>query len=256
MNGLTISVDYSDFLAITLPRNAVNFERIVVVTTPGDEKTIAVASEVDNVTVLTTEVFTKHGATFNKGVALNEGLDILGREGWICVFDADIEMPGNWAESAYSWLEKGYLYGARRRVQENPYQDLALWTGHPANWSVLPLARNSAAWGPYPATHITGAFHLYHAEDPHLGKPPWYSTQWRHAGGWDSDFFLNWPVECHLETPFEVLHYGPIAQNWWGRRTLRLDGTMPETAEHSSQMLAKMQFERESRGPDITWEKL
>jgi hypothetical protein len=256
MNGLTVSVGYDDFLALTLPRNAVNFARIVVVTTPGDRKTIQVAEEVENVTVLTTDVFSKGKATFNKGAAIEEGLEVLGREGWICVFDADIEMPGNWEESSWQWLETGFLYGARRRVQENPYQEeLDFWTGHPARWLALPLAPDSAKYGPWPATHVTGSFHLYHAEDPVLGQPPWYSAKWRHAAGFDSEFIAKWPRKRHRHTPFEVLHYGPIAENWWGRRTLRLDGTVPETAERSSQMLAQMRCERERR-PNLSWEKM
>ena len=37
--GLTVSVNYGDYLALTLPENVSQFDRFVVVTSPDDKQT-------------------------------------------------------------------------------------------------------------------------------------------------------------------------------------------------------------------------
>jgi len=57
VNGITVSVGYDDLLAITLPRNARHFERVVVVSSPDDKATAKVVASVANAELFVTDVF-------------------------------------------------------------------------------------------------------------------------------------------------------------------------------------------------------
>ena len=270
MNGLVVCVNFWDLLAITLPRNARFFDEVLVVTTPDDYRTQSVVGAgPPNVNVYCTDVFTKNGATFNKGAAVEEGLDVLGREGWLCLFDADIVIPsvgsvtirstgsvpwksgGTWPiqidsmdDIAEEYLTPEFLYAPRRRNLLDPRQ----WQKYidPESWTSLPYS---------PDFEFGGYFHLFHASDPALGPPPWYATNWRHAGGYDSDFIMHWPREKHLHLPFEVLHLGEDGKNWWGRVAPYLDGTHPTGGEAAKQRTDRMWIDRKQRG-GIKKEKL
>jgi hypothetical protein len=87
MIGLTVCVDYGDLLAVTLPRNARGFERVVVATTEADRATLDIVADVPNAVAFTTDAFTRDGATFNKGLAIEEAIEFFGREslGWLCL---------------------------------------------------------------------------------------------------------------------------------------------------------------------------
>ena len=90
MRALTVSVNYADLLDITLRQNVQHFEEVVVVTDSKDKATKDVCESVPKVKVYSTDVFYAKGATFNKGAAVEEAFDFMGRHGWICILDADI----------------------------------------------------------------------------------------------------------------------------------------------------------------------
>lgn len=230
MKAITVSVDYGDLLGITLPRNSHHFEKILVVTTPDDRETQRVCSQVPNCEVYTTDAFYRgDGAIFRKWLALEEGLDRLGRTGWIWVLDADILLPRIVSQE----FEIGCLYSPYRRMLADPrqYRDSL-------DWSNLPRARDRE-WAGYSQ--------IFHCDDPHLGSPPWYETNWRHAGGADSFFQMKWPGKRKLRPRFEVLHLGVHGRNWCGRTTPRLDGTLPKGAE-SRRWLLRGLIRRRGRG--------
>ena len=220
MKAITVCVEYDDLLEITLPRAAPHFDGILVVTSPEDKNTMRLvgrfAREGLRVGIWPTNAFYQNGAGFNKGLALEQGFDILGREGWICVFDADIVMP---AEMDLSGLVPGKLYCPRRRICKDPRK----YDG----------SEDFRRWKPFPDMEHAGYCQFFHADDPVLKSVrPWYGTHWKHAGGCDSDFQSRWP-DGHKEwLDFTVLHLGEDAANWHGRCTPRLDGTMPEGFQH------------------------
>lgn len=235
MNALTVSVGYDDLLAITLPRMAAVFERICVVTTPEDHDTFLVAESRDNVFCHQTDAFTRGGATFNKGLAIEEGLEQLSRQGWICCIDADILLPN---PTQFGKLEPGFLYGAKRKL----CPDLRRWRESWQNWRVVR------------ERELGGYLHVFHAEDPLLRERPWYGTDWRHAGGCDSAMEAKWPEDRHRHLPFQVVHLGPLCRNWWGRQTVRLDGRKPDGAIRSRELMQTMLNHRRQRDHD--WERL
>jgi hypothetical protein len=200
LRGITVCVNYADLLRITLWRNMRHLSECLVVTSPDDHETVGLCRGVPGVSVHVTDAFTRHGAKFNKGLALEETFDVLGRHGWILIWDADILLP-----EVFPWysVKPGYLHGVNRRQVNDP----ARW--HPDKpWrSYLPIRDG----GP------VGFFQLFQAEDPALaGKHPWYDVTFTHAGGGDARFLTFWDPRHRLMLPVDVLHFGSPHTNWFG----------------------------------------
>lgn len=205
IRGITVCVNYDDLLEITLVRNMRHLAECVVVTSPNDEKTKAVCARVPNVRVFETDAFYRYGAKFNKGLAIEEGFDFLGREGWILIFDADTLFPDSMPIS----LKKGRLYGAPRKILPDPKQ----WAPE-YNWKSANLSNDKS---------FPGYFQLFNANDPVITKRPWYDVTFTHAGGCDGYFESRWLSENKVRLPFHVLHLGPRDSNWFGRASVRTD---------------------------------
>jgi len=210
-NSITVCVDYDDFLAITLPRNKRHFKRTLVVTAPHDIRTQQLCASLE-VECYVTDVFYKNGAAFNKGAAMEEGFEILGREGWICIWDADIVMPNCIRQP----LDLQGLHTPARKILADPSK-----FSDDLDWDSLP--------SPTQPCEFDGYFQLFHASSV---KPPWYSTDWSHAGGCDSDFQFKYTDKHKHRSPFCVLHLGEegtpgvaarIGRNWRGRTLPRID---------------------------------
>lgn len=211
MNSLTVCVGYSDLLAITLPRNARHFHCTLVVTSPGDSRTIELVESLQrtmspqHVQYFKTDAFTRHGATFNKGLAIEEAFDVLGRSGWMCVWDADTLLPT--FPRFLKVLTRGILYSAARRILHDPKE----W--HPTlDWNSVPIVADTRP------TTFPGYYHIFHAEDEALKTPsfPWYDVTFKHAGGGDGFFQSRWPKDKKVRLPDPVLHLGPRDTNWFG----------------------------------------
>lgn len=209
LRGLTVSVGYADLLAITLPRWARRLEECVIVTAPHDLDTQRVALASPNCRLHITDAFTRHGAVFNKGLALEEGFELLGRHGWILAFDADIVLPD--APLPLEGIVPGNLYSAPRRILKDPKK----WhSGY--DWQRAKLHQEQG---------MPGYFHLFHADDPHIQELPYGDLTYSHAGGSDGFFQSRWEPERKIWLPTEVLHLGPVDCNWFGRASQLIDGT-------------------------------
>ena len=201
VRGITVCVDDAPLLALTLGRNMRHFESCVVVTSLEDEATRAVADLVPNVRVVRTDAFTRHGAAFNKGLALEEGFDAMRREGAILIWDADILLPDSGIPLAQ--CTRHAIYGARRRI----VPDVAAWSPE-GPWAKY---RYWSDGGP------VGFFQLFHAEDPTIFRVrPWYNVNFPHAGGGDAEFMEHWTPDRRVVLPLDVLHFGMPDRNWFG----------------------------------------
>lgn len=192
---------YDDIMCVTLPLNMRHFIECIVVTAPDDERTKAVCREVPGVRVFETDAFTRYGARFNKGLAMEEGFDALGRHGWILIWDADILLP-----DYFPWprVREGCVHGARRRVLEDP----ARWTPD-LDWAT--------AGDLTPDGMCIGFFQLFNGDDPAVrAKRPWYEVTFAHAGGCDAYFLTHWPHDRKRSLDYEVLHLGPVDTHWFG----------------------------------------
>ena len=220
IKGIVVCVNYDDLLAITLHRNARHLTEVVVVTTPEDIRTQQVVAKVPNARCFFTDAFTRFGAKFNKGLAMNEGFEELGRDGWICIFDADTLFPDKMELDSCTM---GKLYGPRRRILADPKQ----WR-EDLNWESLPIS-NDRAW--------PGYFQLFYASDPTIRELPWYAEEFNHAGGGDGYFENRWDLSNKVRLPFYVLHLGKRDANWFGRATERIDGEVIEGQEANRQKM-------------------
>lgn len=205
MNCLTACINYDDFLAVTLPLNRRFFDRMVVVTCGGDDRTKSLLKSFSDVEVFVTEAFFYLGHRFNRGRAFEEALDFLGREGWICLMDADIVLPD---KACFMGVKKGFLYSAKRR----DLQEFSSLEG--LDWSKLP-------YGVGGAPSCYGYLQVFHARDSVLVSRPWIPLEHPNVNGSDDFFMRKWSVERRKNLPFEVLHLGEEMVNWRGRASPR-----------------------------------
>lgn len=200
LRGFTISIGYADALRVTLPLNARHFKECLVITSPDDEATQGVARSVPGVELFITDAATLHGAYFNKGLCFERAWDYWGRHGWFLIWDADIVMP---EAIPLDWVKSGTLYGARRRILEDPR------SYHPRlDWNRCPRHLDG---GPI------GFFQLFDSMSPDIrDKRPWYDVSFPHAGGGDAYFMYQFKINRRSVLGIDCLHLGPPDVNWYG----------------------------------------
>lgn len=224
IKAITICVGYDDYLRLTIPRIVKNVDKLLIVTTETDVRTHELADLSEKIQIYCTDAFYRNGAHFNKGLAMEEGFDILGREGWILILDADIWFP---EPMTFPTLQAGRLYTPARRILSD-VDGLTPEKLEQLNWKKLPLRQENGNFG---------YFQLFNAEDPAIQQLPWYDTDFNHAGGADSVFEKRWSRFNKMRMPFEVVHLGDPDANWYGRTRPRIDtGEVPEGAEVRSEM--------------------
>lgn len=89
---VVVSVNYGDFLSVTLPTNRSLFDKMVVVTSPEDERS-RLLCEFWHVQTVVSDACYRDGSKLNKGAMINEGLRALDGDGWVVHMDADIFVP-------------------------------------------------------------------------------------------------------------------------------------------------------------------
>lgn len=221
VKGIVVCVNYDDLLSITLPRNIRLFSECLVVTSHSDFRTHGLVEQVEGCSLYKTDAFYRGDAKFNKGLAIEEGFDVLGRDGWIMVWDADTLLPQEVLLPEV--LTVGNLYSAPRKLLENPrhWNDTMVTQ---ASWHRIPVTRDYV---------FAGYMQLFHANDHHIAKRPWYDVTFNHAGGGDGYFQSRWDYSEKIYLPFNVLHLGPRDTNWFGRHSDRVDGQVIEGQEES-----------------------
>lgn len=226
LTTVIVCADYSDILALTLPHNKKLLEEIIVITTAADLQTQQLCKQ-NSVRCHVTDVFTRDGAVFNKGAAINEVLQDLSE--WVLSLDADVLVAPDFP-SHRAALRSGRLYGCRRRALVKFKANTPTLFQHHL-WKNIPVVQEK---GPY------GYFQLFHMEDPILrNASSLFPADWRFAGGCDNEFMLRWPEKLRTWLPCHVLHLGPMYQNWCGRATQLVSGkTPPRAAQNLSSLRA------------------
>lgn len=188
IHGLTVCVDYADLLAQSIGLWLPSLTSLTVVTTERDEASKLLALT-RGALLHVTDAFYRNGAAFNKGAAMEEARRSMPWSDWILFFDADIVPPADWlAQVEAANPQAGKLYGARRMMDDGT------------------IKRESG--------EIAGFFMLFHSTDPRAAEG--VPCDWRHAGGYDSDFQLRWGAD-RVWTPLTVRHVGAAGRNWYGR---------------------------------------
>jgi GR25 family glycosyltransferase involved in LPS biosynthesis len=89
LDVIIISVNYNDYLVVSLSNNVKIFENITVVTSPDDLMCQKICEKF-GVNCLVTDVMYENGANFNKGKAINKGIESIVDPNFILLLDADI----------------------------------------------------------------------------------------------------------------------------------------------------------------------
>jgi hypothetical protein len=232
LRAILTCVDYADILALSLPWNRRHFSEVFVVTTPRDTRTAQICDQ-NAAYAVQTDLFYESGPDhFNKWRALEHGLDVMGRSGWICIMDADVFWP---SRADLDSLQVGNLCSPLRRMAP-----LTPLVPSEQTWAGWPIHRNVNEWAGYTQ--------IFHASDPHLGTAPWHETNWIHCGGADSFFQQKWPRANKVRPDWEVLHMGPSGTNWFGRASEYIDGTLPGGAEERQRKLRETIAKRRKSG--------
>lgn len=115
IEAVTVCVGCADFLRESAKANAHHFDRWVIVTSKADHETFAVCREF-NLPCLQTDDFYRDGDAFNKGRAIQRGINALSCAGWVLQLDADIILPHLFRQAIGSAeLDPAKIYGADRQ---------------------------------------------------------------------------------------------------------------------------------------------
>lgn len=210
VRGVVVCVDFSEMLSRSIARWQAGCNRLIVVTSPRDERTLKMC-RLFNVETHITDIFYANGARFNKGAALSEA--ILHKRWrdyaeWLLLFDADIMPPVNWRDQFFRQRRRhDTLYGAwRYKVPEDK-------TDFDRYFTPDPKTRMPQSW-------VIGFFCMFHNVDPHLPKAdkPMFDLDWPHAGNYDTTFTRRWPREKQeiLNAP-PMYHFGEERRHWAGK---------------------------------------
>jgi glycosyltransferase involved in cell wall biosynthesis len=225
LEAVTTCVGFDDLLDHAITRNFPHLDTLIVVTTHQDRATQAVARKHGAICVQT-DLFGKNGRCFNKGAAINAGLDYFQYHGWRLHLDADIILPDNFRRLLFNHthLEEDCIYGCDRMdvvlggrsVRDIPFD--------------LPQHTRGCLLGPQHGTFShryvhtlrgyvpIGYFQLWHAR---AQKPYPYSLGTAQHD--DVMFGALWPHSRRRLLPSAVCYHicarpPRIGENWEGKR--------------------------------------
>jgi hypothetical protein len=223
MIALLTSVDYADYLAVTLPawQRMLPTATLRVVTSRTDRATRRVAERLA-AEVHQTNAWRADGATFNRAKALDEA---IGRPtpGEVCLsIDADVYPLGTFPSD--DAIAPGVLYGCARYLCRTsadvaahldgrvPREALPLMDTRLTSASGYGITANTLSEIARTAGACLGFFQCFRYAGQRFGS---YPT----TGGYDTAFAAQFADRRPLQD-FYVLHLGPSAGRNWGGRTL------------------------------------
>lgn len=213
--GITVCVNFSDFLEETLPRNRNEFDRMIVVTSPDDVATQEVCWKC-RATCLS---LFEPGKNFNKGVAINLGISAAPKTGWLCHIDADIVLPPGIFERSEEHMRKApsrAILGCHRKMCYSRADWESFLQGNTSvlrpelDWKNRPVKRNGKNAVP------VGYFQLWRANTGIM-----YPTEFETAATSDLHFGRLFAPRIFLEE--WAIHLGSVPHerglDWNGRKT-------------------------------------
>lgn len=209
-----VCVHYLDYLSLTYALNRRVFDHVIVVTSKRDPQTIAFCQQ-QGITCAVTEVMYRHGASFDRGLAINEGFKCLKYHDWVIHMDADIAVPDNFRESLPP-LHPDLFYGARRVIVKSLQEFRNLVAG---KLSVYDLE--------FPDGSGCGYFQMFNWQSGVIKRSKegyWYpsaynccESDWKFRNAWGEMRPENKTTHCFVQLDFPVIHFGAHGQNHNGR---------------------------------------
>lgn len=204
IDTIIVSVDYNDFLVLSLENNIKYLDNIIVVTSSKDHLCKRICDNFGVKCIITDRMY-ENGAKFNKGKAINEGIKSIQNPEWILLLDADIILPSNWSDLVISNIFiKDAMHTCSRNIIEN-YQDYQRWL-------------NGEEVGRLETSKGFGYFQLFNINNlSFFGKNPIFPETSDNAA-W-SDITFRDKFNQIKELPMSVVHLGKAYVNWKGRNT-------------------------------------
>jgi hypothetical protein len=231
LEGMTVCVDYADFLDVTLTENLDHFDEFVVVTSTTDRATQGVCAK-HGVTCVKTDVYAEDPLDkFNKGLMINMGLAHLRHRGWVVHMDADVVLPDRMRFMLNkSRLDIDSIYGVDRvnvlgrelweklktdREYIRQYHHYFMVNAPKAPLGAR-LVHNEFGYAPL------GYFQLWNSK---YNRRRYHSSQGS-AEHTDVLFALQWPANKRILLPGMFVYHlesesSKMGQNWKGRTTKR-----------------------------------
>lgn len=199
LDVIIVSVNYNDYLVVTLEENVKNFNNITVVTSPNDIICQEICKKF-GVNCVITEVMYEDGATFNKGKAINEGIRSIKNPDIILLLDADIIVEN---PICLDNLSDETLYTSERIILPN-YQ------------SYINYKNNKLRNKKIDSDKGYGFFQLFCIDNKSINKECPFPETSNDAAWSDICFRDKFEVRENLGC---VLHLGESFMNWKGRVT-------------------------------------
>jgi len=193
------SVNYNDFLILSLENNTKYFENITVVTS-NDDKICQNICKSYGVKCITTDVFYEDGFKFNKGKAINVGIESLTNPEFILILDADIIVTN---KIELTNLESDTLYTSDRWICYNHFQ-YEKWKKGETPVNNLPK---------YERDNGYGFFQLFNFNNTMESK--WYPSELENSSHPDLKFSSYFPKKQTISV--DIIHLGDVKKNWNGR---------------------------------------
>lgn len=214
-----VCVDYSDFLDITLNKNARHFDKITIATIKRDTDTQKICKK-HNVDYILTNRLYENGAKFNKGKAINDALMNSSRKDWLIITDADMVMPDNLREILENKnLSEQCIYGTTRYM----CPDYDNWLKYLDDKSII----NKWVHQKHRKAIGVGFFQLVNGNCDFLKNSyKWYNENYGHAGRSDRIFWRQWPDKMRGKIrKASCIHLGndEMSSNWYGRITKKFN---------------------------------
>ena len=195
IHAFTVCVNYSDYLAVTLPKNRKYFKTFYIVTEESDIQTIELAHANDCTLIFVDAgLKTAESATFNLSGFVFEAQKVIHRahpHDWICKLDADIVVNEKIMTLNTAKLDARAIYGAIREIYEKPTD-------------------THGALGVHDPECILGFFQLY------WDKTKFYPKWSKNCSKCDIDFMKQFTRRFTFKNII-CQHYGPTNTNWDGR---------------------------------------
>lgn len=203
IDALTVCINYSDYFQHVV-HNAKEFDTFTVITIPEDEDTIQVCQANEINYCFTSRIF--EGGPFCKGKAINDGLEQINPQDWVCLLDADTYLlPGTIEKlKQKERFNIDCLYCLYGRYQVNSLKELEeLFRIGKINKDDL--------------EHVglmVGYFQMWHSSMRKL-----YPEESPHAGLDDLLMRDSYHQDNRKILPAYTLHLGPLWKNHKGRVT-------------------------------------
>lgn len=197
LDVVIVSVNYNDYLLLSLMNSIKLFENIHVVTSKDDFLCHRICEKF-SVNCIKTDIMYENNAKFNKGKAINLALDSLKEESFVLILDADIIVSD---KIDLKELNTDTIYGTGRYFINN-YEELLEYESTSNLENVL-----------YEEFRGIGFFQLF------------YNTGQKYPETFDDaswcDLVFRDTFKNKVEIEKTVLHLGQAYKNWQGRITDR-----------------------------------